>query len=117
MNERDNQSSTAASAGRSPNAQCSMFNAQFLRSGQGVPLPERLSLRAGPLSLTCEVGDLRYLKLGGREVIRRIYAAVRDRNWGTVPAVISDFQSQIAADHFHIRYTSTHRQGESRVIL
>ena len=69
-------------------------------------------MRAGPLSVVFDAGDLRYLKLGEREVIRRIYAAVRDRNWGTVPAEISDLKTQMADDHFRITYTSTHRQGE-----
>ena len=69
-------------------------------------------LRAGPLSVIFDAGDLRYIKLGEREVIRRIYAAVRDRNWGTVPAEISELKTQMAEDHFRITYTSTHRQGE-----
>lgn len=72
----------------------------------------RRRLRAGPLSVVFDAGDLRYLKLGNREVIRRIYAAVRDRNWHTVPAEISDLKTQMAEDHFRISYTSTHRQGE-----
>jgi len=69
-------------------------------------------LRAGPLTLRFDAGDLRYIKLGEREVIRRIYAAVRDRNWGTVPSEISDLKGEIAADQFRISYTRTHRQDE-----
>jgi hypothetical protein len=69
-------------------------------------------LRAGPLTLRFDAGDLRYIKLGEREVIRRIYAAVRDRNWGTVPSEISWLKSEIAEGHFHISYTCTHRQNE-----
>lgn len=69
-------------------------------------------LRAGSLTMRFDAGDLRYVKLGGREVIRRIYAAVRDRNWGTVPAEISELKTQMAEDHFRITYTSTHRHRE-----
>jgi hypothetical protein len=69
-------------------------------------------LRAGPLSLRFDAGDLRYIKLGEREVIRRIYAAVRDRNWGTVPSEISDLKGEIAEDQFQLSYTRTHRQNE-----
>jgi hypothetical protein len=52
-----------------------------LLTGLPTPPQERRVLRAGPLTMIFESGDLRYLTLGGREVIRRIYAAVRDRNW------------------------------------
>jgi hypothetical protein len=51
--------------------------------------PKRQSLRAGPLGLEYEDGELRYLRLGGREVIRRWYVAVRDRNWATVPGRVA----------------------------
>ncbi len=73
---------------------------------------DRISLRAGPLTMIFEDGDLRYIKLGEREIIRRIYAAVRDRNWGTVPGQISDFQASVAPDRFQISYLSTHRRDE-----
>ena len=69
-------------------------------------------LRAGPLTMRFDSGDLRYIKLGDREVIRRIYAAVRDRNWGTVPSEISDLKSEISDLSFRITYTSTHRHGD-----
>ena len=46
---------------------------------------EPTRLRAGPLTTLFVDGDLRRVGLGGREVVRRLYGAVRDRNWGTVP--------------------------------
>jgi hypothetical protein len=39
--------------------------------GKEPPLPERTALRAGPLSLIYEEGDLRYIPLDGRDVLRR----------------------------------------------
>lgn len=77
-----------------------------------APAPDRVPLRAGPLTLTYEAGDLRYVRLGEHEVIRRIYAAVRDRNWGTVTGVIRDEERTILDDSFRIRYVSEHRQNE-----
>ncbi len=71
---------------------------------------DRVPLRAGPLAMVFEGGDLRYIKLGEHEIIRRIYAAVRDRNWGTVPAEISDLQAAVLPDRFQITYTSAHRR-------
>ena len=57
---------------------------RVIRYGRDAPLPERRELRAGPLTATLEDGALRYVRLGGHEVVRAIYAAVRDHNWGTV---------------------------------
>lgn len=57
-------------------------------------------------------GGLRYIRRGSHEILRRIYAAVRDRNWLTVPATVSvsDFE---AGDHsFRILFESEHRAGE-----
>ena len=65
---------------------------QVLYYGRDVELPEPVVLQAGPLALTYENGDLRYIRLGDCEILRRIYVAVRDRNWGTVPPVLSDLQ-------------------------
>jgi hypothetical protein len=59
-----------------------------------------------------DAGDLRYVTWGGREVIRRIYAAVRDRNWDTVPGRISDLRFESSDHSFEVRYTSTHQQGD-----
>ncbi len=80
--------------------------------GSPDPLPPRRVLRAGPLTAVYETGDLRYVKVGGLEVCRRWYAAVRDRNWGTVPGVISDEVIEETEDGFRVSYTSTHRQGD-----
>jgi len=44
----------------------------------------RQALRAGPITVVLEDGTLRWLKIGGVEVVRQVYVAVRDRNWGTV---------------------------------
>jgi hypothetical protein len=59
--------------------------APVCHDGSTEQFPSRRPLQAGPLSLEYEDGELRYVRLGGREVIRRWYVAVRDRNWGTVP--------------------------------
>ncbi len=80
--------------------------------GKEDPLPEQKPLRAGPLSLVYEEGDLRYIRLGDREVLRRVYVAVRDRNWGTVPPRLSNVQMDIGEDSFRIAYDVEHRQGD-----
>lgn len=77
----------------------------ILQYGSLLPPPKRIALRAGPLSMTYENGDLRYIRLGEQELIRRIYVAVRDHNWGTAPNVLDDVHIQISEDHFEINYT------------
>ena len=84
----------------------------FLVYGTDTPPATPRPLRAGPLTLDYDQGDLRALKLEGREVIRRVGGAVRDRNWGTVPGVLLEEQFEISASAFRIRYVSEHRQGE-----
>ncbi len=72
--------------------------------GSSAPLPERIPLRAGPLSLVYEQGDLRSICLGEREILRRVYVAIRDRNWGTVAPVYRNVQIQAGAERFSITY-------------
>ena len=89
-----------------------MLPKRVLYYGVDAPLPERTELRAGPLSLVFEEGDLRYVRLQGREILRRVYVAIRDRNWGTIPPRLSNLQKEIAADSFRITYDVENKQGE-----
>ena len=93
-----------------------MYSFEAARSviyyGSGQSLPEQRELRAGPLLLVFEAGDLRYMRLGDREVVRRIYAAVRDRNWGTAPNRLSNVRIEAGEDSFRIQYDVENRQGE-----
>jgi hypothetical protein len=82
-----------------------------LRYGTDAPLPEQIALRAGPLSMVYEDGDLRYIRFSEHEVVRGIYAAVRDHNWGTVPGILSNVQIDRGDDRFRIAYDSTHRHN------
>jgi hypothetical protein len=57
-------------------------------------------------------GDLRYIRLRGREILRRVYIAVRDHNWGTVPVVISDLGIEKSDCTFRMHYEGDNRQEE-----
>ncbi len=85
---------------------------QVRRYGVDRPLPERRMLRAGPLSAVLEGPDLRYLAVGGQEVVRRIYVAVRDQNWNTIEPTLSDYTVEEDGLAFVVRFTATHRQGD-----
>jgi hypothetical protein len=89
-----------------------MPSARAWTYGREEEPPTRRELRAGPVSLQLEGVEVARVFLGEKEVLRRIYAAVRDRNWGTIPAVLSDFEEDIGPDSFRIRFTADHRQRE-----
>ncbi len=94
-----------------------MIPRRVLYYGADQPLPLQRSLHAGPLTMVYDVdpafgGNLRYIRLGDREVLRRVYVAVRDEDWGTIPATLSNLQVEAGDDAFHITFDVTHRQGE-----
>ncbi len=82
------------------------------RYGSDAPLPEQKPLRAGPLSLVFEAGCLRTIRLGEHELLRRVYVAIRDRNWGTAPDEISNLQIDASDDSFRIAYDVRNRLGD-----
>jgi hypothetical protein len=84
----------------------------FLVHGTDSPPIAPRPLRAGPLTLDYDHGDLRNVKFEEHEIIRRVGGAVRDRNWGTVPGVILEEQFEVSDSDFRIRYVSEHRQGD-----
>lgn len=89
-----------------------MIDRNVLCYGRTEPLLARTELRAGPLTAVFTAGELRYLRLGGAEVLRRIYMALRDQNWGTVPAVLSNLTIDNKEQSFRIRYEATHRAAD-----
>lgn len=68
-------------------------------------------LKAGPLTVLFENGGLRYIKLGKKEVLRQVYVAVRDHEWGTVEAEISDLIIKSGKEEFQISFTARHKQA------
>ncbi len=89
-----------------------MLSQNFLFRGIDEPLPEMLSLRAGPLTMLFDNGDLRSVCLGEREILRRVYLAVRDRHWGTISAALSNLRIQLNQNTFTIEYDIRNRRDE-----
>ncbi len=61
-------------------------------------------LRAGNLTLLYHGGSLRYFTIEGQEVLRRIYVAIRDGNWGTADIQIQEERIEPSEDTFEIHY-------------
>ncbi|MEO5367773.1 MAG: PQQ-binding-like beta-propeller repeat protein, partial [Magnetococcus sp. WYHC-3] len=64
-------------------------------------------LRAGPVQLKFQDGELRYLSVRGREIVRRVYFAVRDQRYDTVMPEFREIAVEAAADAFTIRLAAT----------
>ena len=84
----------------------------IFHSGSDQPPPQQTELRAGPLSLLFEAGDLRYIRLGNSEILRRIYVAIRDHNWDTIAPKLSNVEMDVRPDSFQIRYDVENRQAD-----
>ncbi len=76
----------------------------FKLFGTEEPVPETPLLRAGPLEASFDAGNLRHIKLGGREAIRAISYIVRDRNWGTYNPEITNLKIDQGAAGFRVSY-------------
>jgi hypothetical protein len=71
----------------------------------------RRQLQAGPLSLELDDGGLRYIRLGDREVLRRVYVAVRDDRWVTIPMAITALDVMESEGSFSVELVAEHRLG------
>lgn len=61
-------------------------------------------LKAGPLSVEFENGQLRYLKVNGIEVLRAVGFLIRDKNWGTATPAISNLKIDQRGDSFSVSF-------------
>jgi hypothetical protein len=86
----------------------------WLLHGREMEPDSPVRLRSGPLQLLYEPsnGFLRRICLGEKEVLRGIYAAVRDRNWGTVSCHLHEVKREVAPDSFLIEFESDHRWND-----
>lgn len=73
---------------------------------QQTDAPSRV-LRAGALTAELENGQLRYIRIGGVEVLRAIAYLVRDENWGTFTPALEGLTVDERADGFTVTYRAT----------
>ncbi len=69
-------------------------------------------LEAGGWRAEFEEGGLRYIAYNGTEIVRGLYAAVRDRDWGTVPPQVADFRMEKRQDGVDAQFHCVHLQGD-----
>jgi hypothetical protein len=83
-----------------------------LLHGSAAPIAEMRTLRAGPVTMLLDGVDLRYLRIGGTELVRRVYVAVRDVDWDTVPGHVSNLEVEQGEASFRVEFDSRHARGE-----
>ena len=66
-------------------------------------VPGRI-LRAGPIEVEFDNGQLRYLKVNGVEVLRAVGFLVRDENWGTYTPKIGDLTIDETPERFAVSF-------------
>jgi hypothetical protein len=79
--------------------------------GVDKPEPERRVLCSGPLRMVYEAGELRYVKLGDLEIVRRIYVTLRDENWGTLVPRIENVLYEGMNGSFKLSFDADYQQS------
>jgi hypothetical protein len=82
-----------------------------LLCGGPAYMPHSTELKAGPLSMVLEQGELRRIRLGDTEVVRRIYLTLRGPDWSTVAPSLGNLDIEAGPDAFALSFTLTYRQG------
>ena len=68
-------------------------------------------LHAGPIRMKFADGQLRYIRVGDKEIVRRIYFGVRDDNWETAMPTYSKMAVESAKDHFTVHLAADCKTG------
>ncbi|MFL5707252.1 MAG: hypothetical protein ACJ8AG_31185 [Ktedonobacteraceae bacterium] len=69
-------------------------------------------LKAGQVTAMLDGIDLRYVRTGSLETVRRIYVAVRDQNWNTIPGWHQITRIDQQQDSFEVEFEVEHRDHD-----
>lgn len=72
--------------------------------GTEEPVTPMKTLRAGPLTVALDGGNLRYVRIAGREAMRGIAFIVRDKDWGTYNPAIENLKVGQGPHSFEVSY-------------
>ena len=90
-----------------------MLTDEFLRHGLAAPPTALIEVAGGAPSapLRSRHGFVALVPTRREEILRGIYFALRDRNWGTVPGQLIERQREVGTDTFRIKFECEHRQA------
>jgi D-apionolactonase len=83
--------------------------------GTEEPVGKQRVLTSGDVSAVLDNGGLRYIRYHGVEVLRAIAFLVRDKNWGTYGAAISDLKVKQSKSGFSVSYHATCRDADQEI--
>jgi hypothetical protein len=83
------------------------MDATTILTGRPAAPPPRV-LRAGPVLLDLDGADLRAVRAGDAELVQRVYMAVRDAPWNTIPGAFSDWTVRQDDDAFLVTFSARH---------
>lgn len=89
-----------------------MLTSAHLLAGTPVMPPTPTPLRRGNLSVEFEDGALRNIRLGDILLLQRIYSAVRDQNWATIPGVVRIISEEHTDTAIKILFECSHQQND-----
>ena len=81
-------------------------NAETASDARAVNEGRERVLQAGPVRMKFVDGELRYLYVGDKEVVRRIYFAVRDADWDTAPPVFDRVSVRTQKNSFTVELSA-----------
>ncbi len=90
-----------------PAARLSRYELWYGRAQEPVA---RERLAAGDLTVELEGAEIRSVRLGDLELLRNVYMALRDEEWGTVEGILSGYEISRGDDEFSVSFEMTHRQ-------
>ena len=79
-----------------------------LLTGRSTAPQPPLELRAGPVTALLDGADLRHVRIDGVELVQRVYMALRDAPWNTIPGVFANWQISQRADGFLVTFDARH---------
>jgi D-apionolactonase len=82
------------------------------QTGRSEEDPPELLLKAGKLNVIYSNGALKYISADNNELLRMIYAAVRDRDWLTIAPVIKDQKIEKNENSFRISFSCIYQNKE-----
>ena len=80
--------------------------------GTEQPVPQATEVTAGPVSASFDGGNLRYLKVGGVEILRAVQFIVRDRDWGTYGPALDNLTISDEGNGFRISFDAVCADAE-----
>jgi len=73
-------------------------------------------LKAGKLAILLDNNTLRYVQHNGVEIVRGIYAAVRDKNWDTVIAKVDIVKLEEKSKSFYVHFKCFYSQADIQFV-